>query len=158
MIKASTLGHSGIGEPATSTSGRITNRINCPIAIRPNMMLATRNPVICDLIVFSLDVGLIGLMGQSQSHKSYKSHKQTGKCHSSDFFFEKCLIAIGESGCGHSPFAHACRTARRAGLEGRRAIGSLRPRRGSAGTAGLALGPVAHSIIGPVAGPHPTGT
>src|SRR5262245_32024875 len=94
MIKASTLGHSGIGEPATSTSGRITNRINCPIAIRPNMMLATRNPVICDLIVFSLDVGLIGLMGQSQSHKSYKSHKQTGKCHSSDFFSRSVSLQL----------------------------------------------------------------
>jgi hypothetical protein len=42
-----------------------------------------------------------------KSHKSYKlhkSHKQTGKCHSSDFF-EKRLIAIGESGCGRSPIA-----------------------------------------------------
>src|SRR5262249_16815292 len=64
MIKASTLGHRGIGEPATSTSGRATNRINCPRAIRPNTMLATRNPVICDFIVLSLDMSpkeLIGL-------------------------------------------------------------------------------------------------
>jgi hypothetical protein len=53
MMQASTLGHNGIGCPATSTSGRITSRTNCAMAIRPNTTLATRNPVICEFMVSS---------------------------------------------------------------------------------------------------------
>jgi hypothetical protein len=68
IIKPKKLGHRGIGEPATITAGCVISRINCAIAIRPNTMLATRNPVICDLIFFSLDmghraIGLIRLIG-----------------------------------------------------------------------------------------------
>ena len=54
MMQASTLGHNGIGCPATSTSGRITSRTNCAMAIRPNTTLATRNPVICEFMLSSL--------------------------------------------------------------------------------------------------------
>jgi hypothetical protein len=61
-MKPKKLGHSGIGEPATSTVGCVTSRINCANAIRPNTMLATFNPIICDLILFSSDIGLIGLI------------------------------------------------------------------------------------------------
>jgi hypothetical protein len=42
MMPANTLGHNGIGCPATSTSGRITSRTNCAMAIRPNTTLARR--------------------------------------------------------------------------------------------------------------------
>jgi hypothetical protein len=53
MMQASTLGHNGIGCPATSTSGRITSRTNCAMAIRPNTTLATRNPVIFEFMLSS---------------------------------------------------------------------------------------------------------
>ncbi len=56
MMKASTLGHNGIGWPATNTSGRITSRTNCAMAIRPNTTLATRNPVTCE---FTLSANLL---------------------------------------------------------------------------------------------------
>src|SRR5882672_4048057 len=62
-MKPRKLGHRGIGEPATNTAGCVISRINCARAIRPNTMLATRNPVICDLIFFSLDMGSMGLIG-----------------------------------------------------------------------------------------------
>src|SRR5207245_1531340 len=109
------------------------------------------------------DMGPIGLIGLIRtyrtSYKLYRPHKQTGKCHSNaSNFFEKCLIAIGESGCSRPPIAPACRTARRAGSEDRGATRSLRPRRGSAGTAGLAWEPVALSAIGPAAGLSLSGT
>src|SRR5262245_11104184 len=54
MTKARKLGHRGTGDPATNTAGRVSSRANCPSAISPNTMLATRNPVICDFILFSL--------------------------------------------------------------------------------------------------------
>ena len=139
MIKPRKLGHRGIGEPATITSGRVTSRINCAMAIRPNTTLATRKPVICDLIVFSLDMGPMGLMCLTSSTGRISIK---GKCHSSDFC-EKYLIAIGESGCCRPPIAPMSRRMRRAGSEDRKAIASLRPRRGSDGTSGLAWGPVA---------------
>lgn len=44
------LGHSGSRWPATRISGRIINRANCAKEIRPNMMLATRSPKVCELI------------------------------------------------------------------------------------------------------------
>jgi len=50
IIKASTLGQSGIWCPATSTSGCITKRSNCAKLISPKTMLATLNPSICEFM------------------------------------------------------------------------------------------------------------
>src|SRR4030095_12628744 len=50
ITKASTLGQSGIGCPATQAPRVVSpRRNNCAKLISPKMMLATRNPRICEL-------------------------------------------------------------------------------------------------------------
>jgi hypothetical protein len=53
-IKATTLGHNGIEYPATITSGRITSRTNCAMAIRPNTTLATSSPAVWEFMLSCL--------------------------------------------------------------------------------------------------------
>jgi hypothetical protein len=55
-MKARTLGHNGMRWPATSTSGRITNRTNCAMDISPNIVPATRKPSICGFIMVSISL------------------------------------------------------------------------------------------------------
>ena len=58
-MNATMLGHSGTGLPARSTSGRITMRPSCAVAINANITEATRNPLVCEFMVLFCSIRML---------------------------------------------------------------------------------------------------